>query len=1093
MPRPGSGPRGAGERPASAHARVEIHHGCTCPAPDPGAVAGGPGMFRIFGTASKYNDLDPLQHGIQQGLVKHVEGVAKDAIRASLAKSSPYSMGCASTFRSQSQFRTVDVSKINRGRHNWQKLDTFQTPFGHLGDIEDVGRPTCGHCSYSFETLQCTIAKMLQQTEINIVNAVEKCCRPPVPPGASHGGGCPSPPVEGSGGPPPGSPSLPPDVQALIEEMWGQVGRLNVEVQMMSEAVEAIRDEKARSSHDVPQILAEIRETMKTLVDGQKAVHDKSCDIVAKAPQEVRAMLTAFFEDKKPGMDPSGVVEAALEKKFTEMKTTLSGILDDKKPGVDILELVKVLHHKCEHDIATTLAEIKQMLIVVRDDKKPGVDLPEVLKAVHDQTCILVAQTLGEVRAMLTAFFEDKKPGMDLSGVVEAALEKKFTEMKTTLSGILDDKKPGVDILELVKVLHDKCEHLVAKALGEFSAVLTAFFGDKKPGMDLSGVVEAALEKKFTEMKTTLSGILDDKKPGVDILELVKVLHDKCDHDIATTLTEIKQMLIVVRDDKKPGVDLPEVLKALHDQTCVLVAKTLGEVSAMLTGFFEDKKPGMDLSGVVEAALEKKFTEMKTTLSGILDDKKPGVDILELVKVLHDKCEHDIATTLAEIKQMLIVVRDDKKPGVDMPEVLKAVHDQTCVLVAKTLGEVSAMLTAFFGDKKPGMDLSGVVEAALEKKFTEMKTTLSGILDDKKPGVDILELVKVLHDKCDHDIATTLTEIKQMLIVVRDDKKPGVDLPEVLKAVHDQTCVLVAKTLGEVSAMLTGFFEDKKPGTDLSGVVEAALEKKFTEMKTTLSGILDDKKPSADIIATLRSSNVILERVSGHVSELLKAVGDQKCALKCDLAEVKASLGVLKDDRKPVLEWIQSAKSSIESTVGDRHSALLAVIEANQQVLVTAICHERSDIHVSAMVAEIRDKQLSVEKALTATLEAKFAEVLKSIGEKQFDIEFKNVRQLVQSSHGELSKDLSHLRDAISKVGVTMGARITSMGLGEMSDTSKVTSFIDGLHVSLNAKLQVYHQEVKDLLQAIRNLAHHGRDQLPVVIASLKTSARAPP
>lgn len=117
-----------------------VPHGASDPEPEPnGAGQSGPGQWRIFAPTSKYVPADPLKHG-QGG----------DASQGSFA------FGPRSNAREGGEFRTLDVSRYNEKVHNWQRIDTFQTPAGHLGDrpiqpdIEEVP----SQCSFRPEYLE---------------------------------------------------------------------------------------------------------------------------------------------------------------------------------------------------------------------------------------------------------------------------------------------------------------------------------------------------------------------------------------------------------------------------------------------------------------------------------------------------------------------------------------------------------------------------------------------------------------------------------------------------------------------------------------------------------------------------------------------------------------------------------------------------------------------------------------------------------------------------------------------------------------------------------------------------------------------------
>jgi len=111
------------KRPVSASSiRPQRPHGSK-PVPAPSRFSAGCGEFRNFEQDSKYLVEDPLKYEGPQ---------AQDN----------FSLGFPSgTTPHGGNFRTLDISKINEKRYKWNRLDTFQTPMGHVGDIEDALAP----------------------------------------------------------------------------------------------------------------------------------------------------------------------------------------------------------------------------------------------------------------------------------------------------------------------------------------------------------------------------------------------------------------------------------------------------------------------------------------------------------------------------------------------------------------------------------------------------------------------------------------------------------------------------------------------------------------------------------------------------------------------------------------------------------------------------------------------------------------------------------------------------------------------------------------------------------------------------------------
>lgn len=112
----------ASGRPTSARGRLTreskeapLVHGCSQPPPD-ASIGAGPGHFRHFvsSVSAKHQLKDPLRQGGED-----------------LHESEFYSMAPKTPGREGPGMRTLDISKVNKERCNWQRIDTFQTPYGN--------------------------------------------------------------------------------------------------------------------------------------------------------------------------------------------------------------------------------------------------------------------------------------------------------------------------------------------------------------------------------------------------------------------------------------------------------------------------------------------------------------------------------------------------------------------------------------------------------------------------------------------------------------------------------------------------------------------------------------------------------------------------------------------------------------------------------------------------------------------------------------------------------------------------------------------------------------------------------------------------
>ncbi|CAE6943089.1 unnamed protein product [Symbiodinium natans] len=109
--------RGRLTREPAAREPSVLVHGCNEPPPDAGGAGlQGPGHFRHFANTSRAVIQDPLRQGDQ---------IERDLQFYSMPRK------CTCQGRECGPMRTLDVARINKERHNWQRIDTFQTPYGN--------------------------------------------------------------------------------------------------------------------------------------------------------------------------------------------------------------------------------------------------------------------------------------------------------------------------------------------------------------------------------------------------------------------------------------------------------------------------------------------------------------------------------------------------------------------------------------------------------------------------------------------------------------------------------------------------------------------------------------------------------------------------------------------------------------------------------------------------------------------------------------------------------------------------------------------------------------------------------------------------
>mmetsp|Transcript_85485 Transcript_85485/g.169638 ORF Transcript_85485/g.169638 Transcript_85485/m.169638 type:complete len:425 (+) Transcript_85485:66-1340(+) len=143
-----------------------VRHGDSFPEPDPqGLGQSGPGQWRIFAADAKFVPGDELNYG-QGGSVAQ----------------SPFAMGPKANVREGSEIRTLDISRYNEQHHNWKRIDTFQTPTGHIGDralIPDIENTpsVCGFRAEMLDGLRKNIREDLRADLLDVVAQLKEVRR----------------------------------------------------------------------------------------------------------------------------------------------------------------------------------------------------------------------------------------------------------------------------------------------------------------------------------------------------------------------------------------------------------------------------------------------------------------------------------------------------------------------------------------------------------------------------------------------------------------------------------------------------------------------------------------------------------------------------------------------------------------------------------------------------------------------------------------------------------------------------------------------------------------------------------------------------
>jgi hypothetical protein len=91
-------------------------------------------------------------------------------------------MGPRANVRDSSELRTLDISRYNEQHHNWKRIDTFQTPTGHIGDralIPDTENApsVCGFRPEMLDGLRRNIREDLRGDLLDVVAQLKEVRR----------------------------------------------------------------------------------------------------------------------------------------------------------------------------------------------------------------------------------------------------------------------------------------------------------------------------------------------------------------------------------------------------------------------------------------------------------------------------------------------------------------------------------------------------------------------------------------------------------------------------------------------------------------------------------------------------------------------------------------------------------------------------------------------------------------------------------------------------------------------------------------------------------------------------------------------------
>jgi len=292
-----------------------VRHGDSLPEPDPQSIGqSGPGQWRIFAADSKFVPGDELNFG-----------------QGGNAAQSPFAMGQKANVRESSALRTLDISRYNEQHHNWKRIDTFQTPTGHIGDralIPDIENApsVCGFRAEMLDGLRKNMREDLRGDLLDVVAQLK-------------------------------------EVRRSVSHVAEELNSLRAEVRL-PELLDEIR--KVKSEVDFTPVLDELGKGDQRAKELMGEVHRVKTEIdFFPVLDEVRRMKDAL--KAKPTLDLSGVTDSV-----RQLKTDLvAEMRKNKNDGV--LEAIRKF--KTDVEPRSVKAEV-DLTSVVQAIQKLKEDLP---------------------------------------------------------------------------------------------------------------------------------------------------------------------------------------------------------------------------------------------------------------------------------------------------------------------------------------------------------------------------------------------------------------------------------------------------------------------------------------------------------------------------------------------------------------------------------------------------------------------------------------------------------------------------------------------------------------------------------------------
>jgi len=744
----------------------------------------------------------------------------------------------------------LNISKFNEGRHNWQRLDTFHTPWGKSGPPQEAtaspasrvaepvvaALPTDGSRSPGNLVVVVEGLNQLREDLVQAVNCIVAELRSDIKAESAAQRQASSRLLEeirlvrselpANLGPPP-----PPDMEPVLTAVR-ETAREQVEAAIRAasaSAAAAVRAELAKAPPMEEQLAPLLRgrpsepsclkdmhslsfqgnfeERLAELSEMLREVRGAS-ERLDRATQRLdQSALLRAIEQAKVEVKAACDVEPHLSHILHELKTLRTSV--DQSP---VLEAVRACGKSCE----TTGTRMLSALREVQTDLA-GLDLQRL--NARDRAREELGAVLAEVREELL------KREADRASVLQAIRER---DASIDLSEVLREIQRLRAALDHDPVLRE-IERLRTGL--DFTPVLRAI-EERRLDVDLSGVVREIREKRFD---VDFTGVLR---------ELRELREQRRDVDVSPLLAELR--------DLRSDLDLPSVLREVHR------IKSEVDFSAV---FAELRRKDEAVEASIARALARSPRQavLESDLAPIV---RAVQDALAIAAASQERRADDDAQRLlrefrsqrVEADSALVAAVRGCVPKLDLSPVLQELRgvrsDIDQVLARGSLApraEVTRQERVWdFGHELSSIlqELRGAVKSEVDNAFTRGGISLE--ITRQEPAVDFKhELSLILQAIQDKELRVDLGPVMQELRRMRNELDPNAALRTAREGTLEQVLHEIRRSgLEQLTAL-----KAVRPECGLAAVLDAVRQ-----------------------TVTKAEFNLGIEEIRGHFSGTLKAI-----------------------------------------------------------------------------------------------------------------------------------------------------------------------------------------------------------------------------